>query len=74
MENKNFFYVVQDKYANGDMFAYATKIYNSQNLLAAFHDADAIAINACTTFKEAKSIADFWNECAKKNGNYGYGI
>ena len=63
------YYVVATEDKNGKHYAYVAKVANSSNLLCQF-PSYAIHVNACKTAKEARHIADFWNECYKKNGTY----
>ena len=56
---------------NEKYYYYATRIRNSQSILHAFPD-NAIHVNACRTKKEAQEIVTYWNECAKRNGNYAF--
>ena len=68
------FYVIEEKHnENGKVFSHAEKVHNSYNLVSYFKpckDFSIISINVTTTYKEAREIADFWNEGAKAHGNY----
>ena len=71
MLDKYTWYVIDNKDENGKMYAHAWRIHNCNNLLSAFKQfPQAVAINACETKKTAKAIADDWNKCHKRNGNY----
>ena len=66
------YYVIQDRYPNGNMFAYVIRLDNGRNLVHEFAKLKyACTINACHSCKEAKDTAEFWNKCHKINGDYG---
>ena len=48
--------------------AIAEKIHASYNLASKVTGLNMITLNVCKTWKEAQKLADFWNECFKKNG------
>lgn len=57
---------------DGKHYAYAVTVANSDNLIA-FLGVDGLEhVNATSTKKEAKELADYWNECYRKNGTYMY--
>lgn len=54
---------------NGKNYAYVLKVDSNSNLLNVFaHDKRMTVANYFPTKKKAEEIADFWNECFKKNG------
>ena len=74
--DKNTYFIIQEKNTeNGKVFAHAEKVHNCYNLFKYFHPCrgyDIVSINACSTWKEAQKVANFWNECAKNNKNYAF--
>lgn len=72
--NNNTFFVIEEKHnKNGKVFSHAEKVNNCYNLVSYFKpckDFTIISINAVSTYKEARKIADFWNEGAKAHNNY----
>ena len=64
-----FYYVVVEK-ENGKYFAYAERVHGS-NCIKHYFSADNIEnVMPTATFKGAKEIAEYWNECYKRNGTY----
>lgn len=73
MANNYFYYVVDTKDENGLYFAYPARVHESNNLLSVIAGfKNIVTLHQCKTMKEAKRIADYWNECQKKNGRYLY--
>lgn len=68
---KNFYFVVIIK-ENGKYLNYVEKATDSDNLLSKFKIKNCVGVNIFPTKKKAEEIADFWNDCAKKNGNFMY--
>ena len=68
--NTHYVFVVEK---GGKFFAYAKTIPNSNNLLSYLGLTDLKTVNAADSKKEAKALAEFWNDCYKKNGTYMYG-
>ena len=72
--NNYFYFVVglyeEDENGKQKRFAYAEKVHGSNELLSYFGRKDIQHVNPVKTFKEAKEIAEFWNDCYKKNGTY----
>ena len=66
---KYFYYAVVNE-ENGKYFAYAERVREGNNIKSYFEADDIIIVHPCGTFKEAKEIAEYWNECYKKNGTY----
>ena len=66
MLSHNIFYVATKTDSKIGTYAIAGKINASNNLcgLVACYD----TFNICRTYKDAKQLADFWNDCYKKNG------
>ena len=65
---KNFYYAATRE-QNGKNYAFVIKASAGDNLLSVFaRYGENLAVNACPTKKEAEELADFWNECYKKNG------
>lgn len=58
---------------DGKFFAYAKTSSNSNNLLSYLGDAGLQSVNAADSKKEAAALADFWNDCYKKNGTFLFG-
>lgn len=55
------------------LFADVLTVPESDNLLSAFSRIGGlISVNSCPTKKAAKELADFWNDCYKKNGTYAF--
>lgn len=70
MKKHNTYIVIDEKFSDGTMFASVEKIGNCDNLLCFVERfPDAYAMNVCATRKEAREIADFWNDRHKANGN-----
>lgn len=73
---KNSFYVIEEENTTtGKTYAHAETINNANNLLYVFKPFQGfkiISINAADTLKEAREIANFWNEGAKGRGKYAF--
>lgn len=73
---KNFYYTIGRKveeYGKEKQVYFVLKCSDSENLfskLKRYHD--LIICQPTDTKKQACKLADFWNECAKENGNYLY--
>lgn len=63
-----YFYYAATREQNGKNYAFVIKASNGDNLVSLFARTGAKTANACATKKEAEKLADFWNECYKKNG------
>ena len=48
------------------LYAMAKKISRNYNLVG--YVKDCTTFNVCSTWKDAQRLADFWNECYRKNG------
>lgn len=72
--NKNTYFIIEEQEtATGKTCAWVRKIPNIYNLKDIFQPCkgcEIISINACSTMKKAKEIADFWNCCAREKGRY----
>ena len=70
-DNKfNYFYYVVVNKENDKYSAHAERVHGS-NCIKHYFKADNIEnVMPTATFKEAKEIAEYWNECYKKNGTY----
>lgn len=71
-KNKNIFSDEKKEYKEGYL-AYVIKVTESDNVM---YHLEAIRglmhANIRPTKKDAQELADFWNECYKKNGTYLY--
>ena len=63
-------YIVVSIQEDGKNYAYVIKHHNSNNLINVLEIKGILHANICDTKKEAYSIAEYWNECYKKNGTY----
>lgn len=63
-------YIVVSINENEKNYAYAVKVNSSDNLLSKLQIKDIKTANICESRKEASKLADYWNECYKKNGTY----
>lgn len=74
--NKNTFFVIEQREkATGKTAAQARKINNRYNLVNALRPAtgfEFISINACDSYKEARAIANAWNNTAIDRGTYAF--
>lgn len=73
MSKYSYYVIEQQNTTTGKYYSYATKIQNCTNLICAFKPSigfTIVSVNACDTFKEAKEIAEYWNQGAKENGKY----
>lgn len=70
LKRKNFYYVaITEK--NKKLFAHVVRVNNYSDLLFALNRIENItSATACSTKREASELAEFWNECYKKNGTY----
>lgn len=74
--DKYSYYVIEEKHTSETRLLYharAERIHNSNNLLCALtrshtSNMQVISANACDTWKEAKDIAAYWNQCFVDNG------
>ena len=66
---KYFYYAVVEK-ENGKYGAYAERVHGSNNIKSYFEADNIDIVHPCGTFKEAKELSAFWNECYKNNGTY----
>lgn len=70
------YYVVAVKNKEDKNYAFAQKVHRCNNLYGFFERYTAgeeiTSINNCVTFKEAKILAEAWNETYKENGTYIY--
>lgn len=59
---------------DGKYYAYADRIQNNNNLIAIFErkptNGKIISVNVAKTATGAHQLANYWNECFKKNGTY----
>lgn len=70
---KHFYLAVQIE-ENGKGFACDYTVAENENLLSVLAGIKgAKAVNICQTRKQAREIAEFWNDCARKNGVYLFG-
>ena len=59
-----------DEY-NPGYYAYVHSVGQNDNLKSALDGISGLqAVQLCQTKKEAAQLADFWNECYKRNGTY----
>lgn len=73
LKRKNFYYVVTTgtEGANGKCYAQVARVNNYSDLLFALDRIEnKTSVTACSTKREAVELAEFWNECYKKNGTY----
>ena len=63
-----YFYYAATREQNGKNYAFVIKASNGDNLISLFARQEAKQVHACATKKDAEKLADFWNECYKKNG------
>lgn len=64
-------YLAVTEAENEKNIAYVLGIGESENVVAVFRDyKNIIFANIYPTKKRAKEVADFWNDCYKKNGTY----
>ena len=69
MLNAYAWYVCTQKDENGCLFSFVERVQNCNELLSHFAGRQIISVNACDSKSEAKTLADFWNECYIKNGS-----
>lgn len=68
---KNYSYYVYTIESNGKYFSTWERVHNSNNLLSYFNKIKGLKhINACSTLKECKEIAESWNKACKENGTF----
>ena len=68
---KNFYYAVEIRKSK-KQYSYVES-HGENNLIGMFErlmQNGAVVVHPCHTKKHAEELTDFWNECAKKNGNY----
>ena len=63
-------YFVFSQCVDGERFAFAETIRESENILAFAARHNAVFCMACSGRAEAEEIAIMWNESYKLNGNY----
>lgn len=66
---KNYYIVVTIE-QDGKYFSYVVKHPENYNLLATLTIKNITGASLFPTKKKAVEIADFWNDCYKKNGTY----
>lgn len=66
----NYFYAAVTVEKGGKYNAYVIKFADCDNVLYTLNPKGCIHANVYKTKKEAYRIADFWNECYKRNGTY----
>ena len=69
------YYVIAIKNKEDKNYAFAQRIHRCNNLYGFFEryiasSEEITSINNCVTFKEAKTLAEAWNEAYKENGTY----
>ena len=70
MANNNFYYVIVHT-ENGKKYAHAHKVSGNLNLLSVLQAFKNVScVHQCKTLKGARELAEFWNECYKKNNTY----
>lgn len=82
---KNYYYAINCDYTgnpdicsgkvmNGQrLFADVLKVSEHENLLSVLSGIGGlVSVNPCETKKAAQELADFWNDCYKKNGTYAF--
>lgn len=69
--NKNSYLVIVNM-ENGKRAAYVQKWHNSNNLACLLKNSKIESANICDSKKEAQEIAEYWNQCYKRNGCYMY--
>ena len=66
-----FYYIIVIN--NGGNYAYDLRVHNSRNLASVFAGIAGLhSITPCATWKEAKELAAYWNDCYKANGSYAF--
>lgn len=63
-------YIAVSVNENEKNYAYVIKVSESDNLLCKLTIKGIDSAHICDTKKKAGEVADFWNECYKKNGTY----
>ena len=67
----NYVWYVLIRTVNGKQYANAVRLRQNQNIVSFVQDYPNIThLNACSTMKYAKEIAELWNESFKANGTY----
>lgn len=70
---KKYIYAVYSLENDEGMLACAEKISTSLNLKHVIEGIkDLVYFNVCESYKEAKHIAEVWNQAYKENGNHMY--
>lgn len=67
------YYVVAVKDKENKSYAFAQRVHRCVNLYGLFEryvPSEVTSINNCATFKEAKTLAEAWNDGYRKNGTY----
>lgn len=68
---KNIALVVGHGNNSGKYYATAYKVPQNYNLKSYIDSiSNCLHVNVCDSYKQAKEIAEHWNECYKKNGTY----
>ncbi len=65
-----YFYIAVQIAENGKFYAYVIRISEHDNLYSKLNMPGIVAANICPTRKRAREIAQFWNDCSRRNGNY----
>lgn len=71
MDKRSFFVIEIIENETGKTAARAEAVPNCYNLLGLFTPArgySLLSVNACSTLKKARQIADVWNEAAREKG------
>lgn len=66
-------YIAIEILEEGKYIAEVLKIRPCDNLLSKLQIDGLVHANICDTKKAALKVANFWNECNQKNGNYKFG-
>jgi hypothetical protein len=70
MLSKNVYLALNVK-ENGKLYAFAWKVSGNQDLLSVLRGFKNLeTVNVCPSFKSAKELVAFWNDCYKANGSY----
>lgn len=66
-------YIAIEILEEGKYIAEVLEIRPCDNLLSKLQINGLVHANICDTKKAALTVANFWNECNQKNGNYKFG-
>ena len=72
--NKNTHYIISVEKGE-KAYAYAVTIPNNCNLCGFMENTNGfnvVSMNACSTFKKAQEVADFWNKRYKEQNRFYY--